>query len=138
MSPSEFAYWLMKYYKAAYNDVQQVEITKYIRDLSPQYLDSLKEVLTKRYSNVAAKPPDIAIFERLREEAVQNMKPTIQKRLIENGEYVKVGFSDFVEYMQRTRGIKIEQPNDASGIDGFVNSRGHWRKIEDESGVDIL
>jgi len=51
---------------------------------------------------------------------------------------VKVGFSDFVEYMQRTRGIKIEQPNDASGIDGFVNSRGHWRKIEDESGVDIL
>jgi len=138
MSPSEFAYWLMKYYKAAYNDVQQVEITKYIRDLSPQYLDSLKEVLTKRYSNVAAKPPDIAIFERLREEAVQNMKPIAHKRLIENGEYVKVGFSDFVEYMQRTRGIKIEQPNDASGIDGFVNSRGHWRKIEDESGVDIL
>jgi len=138
MSPSEFAYWLMKNYKAAYNGVQQVEITKYIRDLSPQYLDSLKEVLTKRYSNVAAKPPDIAIFERLREEAVQNMKPIAQKRLIENGEYVKVGFSDFVEYMQRTRGIKIEQPNDASGIDGFVNSRGHWRKIEDESGVDIL
>lgn len=65
------------------------------------------------------------------------MKPIAQKRLIENGEYVKVGFSDFVEYMQRTRGIKIEQPN-ASGIDGFVNSRGHWRKIEDESGVDIL
>ena len=138
MSPTEFAYWLMKYYKSAYNDVQQVEITKYIRDLSPQYLDSLKEVLTKRYSNVAAKPPDIAIFERLREEAVQNMKPIAQKRLIENGEYVKVGFSDFVEYMQRTRGIKIEQPNDTSGINGFVNSRGHWRKIEDESGVDIL
>ena len=25
MSPTEFAYWLMKYYKSAYNDVQQVE-----------------------------------------------------------------------------------------------------------------
>lgn len=72
MTAIEFVKWAQGYY-GQYPQGQKPDIWNYIKDLSPEYLDALKEALLKTYSSKWGKPPDIAIFEECRELAENTM-----------------------------------------------------------------
>ena len=73
MTVKEFAIWVQGYY-GAYPDGQKADVAAYLRDLSPEYLVSLKATLLKRYSSKWGHAPDIAIFEENRREATDGVR----------------------------------------------------------------
>jgi len=72
MTAIEFIMWAEGYY-GKYPDGQKKDIWEYIKGLSPQYFDALKDAVMRRYSSKWGRPPDIAIFEEYREIAENKM-----------------------------------------------------------------
>jgi len=73
MTAIDFAKWVQGYY-GKYPEGQKRDIWDYLKGKSPEYLDSLKEVLKRRYSAKWGHAPDIAIFEENRREATDSIK----------------------------------------------------------------
>jgi len=73
LTAKDFIAWVSGYY-GAYPDGQKRDIWAYLKDLSPEYLDSLKAVLVLRFSSKWGHAPDVAIFEENRREAMDLVK----------------------------------------------------------------
>jgi hypothetical protein len=73
MTVAEFIKWVQGYY-GKYPIGQQEDIKQYVQELSPQYLDALRHVIVRRFSSQFGKPPDIAIFEQCKDEALENIE----------------------------------------------------------------
>jgi hypothetical protein len=73
MTAAEFVKWVQGYY-GKYPDGQKDDLKAYFRDLSPDYFDALRWVLTRRYSSKWGRPPDIAVFEEVKGEVVERIK----------------------------------------------------------------
>jgi len=85
MTTAEFVQWVQGYY-GKYPEGQKDDLKAYFRDLSPAYFDALRWVLTRRYSSKWGRPPDIAVFEEVKDEVLQRLryadlpKPQIEER----------------------------------------------------------
>ena len=69
MTAIEFVTWAQRYY-GPYPDGQKADIWHYLKELTPEYLDALHGVVVKAYSSKWGRPPDIAIFEQCRPQAL--------------------------------------------------------------------
>jgi hypothetical protein len=80
MTIKEFGIWLEAYYGPYTSAVQRIEAIEYLRDRSPAFLDALKKTMVMNYSSVYGKTPDVAIFEKYREEAAAKIEtPRFQR-----------------------------------------------------------
>ena len=69
MQPVDFARWVSAYY-GAIPQGQKADFWAYIRNMAPEYLDSLRKVLVRKYSSTWGKVPDVAVLESLKEQAI--------------------------------------------------------------------
>ena len=80
MTAAEFVKWVQGYY-GKYPEGQKNDLKVYFRDLSPAYFDELRWVLTRRYSSKWGKPPDIAVFEEVKDEVLERLRYATPPRL---------------------------------------------------------
>lgn len=80
MTSIEFVRWVEGYY-GKYPDGQKKDIWEYIDQLTPGYLDALKRAVMRDYSSKWGRPPDIAVFEEVKDEVLERLRYATPPRL---------------------------------------------------------
>lgn len=110
MTSKEFIAWAQGYY-GNYPEGQKKDIWQYIKNLSQDYLDALKDVLMRTHESQWGRPPDIAIMERCYPEAKQIMDRPKLSTLLEEPDREEV-YASFKEFKPEAQSLGINTEKD--------------------------
>lgn len=101
MKPTEFISRIQDYY-GAYNRTQLRELARYLYNAPENYLDALYQICLLQYSSKWKAPPDIAVLEGMKQDALVEAQKKLPKR-----EYLEIEDDDSEEYISREEGQKF-------------------------------